>query len=204
MTQVAQWDVSCSILVTFIGKHKEGFNMLVNVHGKNVDITDAMQAAVEEKLSFIEKYFEVDDSWRANVVVNTYPNDLKVEVTITSKIGPLRAEVVHEDFYAALDKVVHKLEDQIRRHKTRISKRNRAGLSEAFLEMIDESAPNQDDAQLVRTKNVVAETMNLNDAILSMELLGHTFFIYTDDETNEVAVVYKRHDGDYGLLEVDR
>ena len=178
--------------------------MLVNVHGKNVDITDAMQAAVEEKLSFIEKYFEVDDSWRANVVVNTYPNDLKVEVTITSKIGPLRAEVVHEDFYAALDKVVHKLEDQIRRHKTRISKRNRAGLSEAFLEMIDESAPNQDDAQLVRTKNVVAETMNLNDAILSMELLGHTFFIYTDDETNEVAVVYKRHDGDYGLLEVDR
>lgn len=178
--------------------------MLVNVHGKNVDITDAMQAAVEEKLSFIEKYFEVDDSWRANVVVNTYPNDLKVEVTITSKIGPLRAEVVHDDFYSALDKVVHKLEDQIRRHKTRISKRNRAGLSEAFLEMIDESPSAQDDARLVRTKNVVAETMNLNDAILSMELLGHTFFIYTDDETNEVAVVYKRHDGDYGLLEVDR
>lgn len=178
--------------------------MLVNVHGKNVEITDAMYSAVESKLSFIEKYFEVDDSWRANVIVNTYPSDIKVEVTITSKIGPLRAEVVHEDFYSALDKVVHKLEDQIRRHKTRISKRNRAGLSEAFLNMIDETTVPETEAQLVRTKTIDAETMNLNDAILSMEMLGHTFFIYTDDETNEIAVVYKRVDGDYGLLEVER
>ncbi|QIK69906.1 ribosome-associated translation inhibitor RaiA [Erysipelothrix sp. HDW6C] len=181
--------------------------MLINIHGKNVEITDAMHAAVEDKLEFLHKYFEIDDSWRANVVVNTYPAGAKVEVTITSKFSPLRAEVMNEDFYAALDKVVHKLEDQIRRHKTRLSKRNREGLSQAFVSMIDdyEAKPEAaDEAQLVRTKTVVAESMNLNDAVLDMEMLGHTFFIYTDDETNEIAVVYKRLDGDYGLLEVER
>lgn len=78
--------------------------MLISIHGKNVDTTEAMYTAVEEKLEFLHKYFEIDDTWRANVVVNTYPTGVKVEVTITSKIGPLRAEVMTEDFYAALDK----------------------------------------------------------------------------------------------------
>ncbi|WP_159649918.1 ribosome hibernation-promoting factor, HPF/YfiA family [Erysipelothrix aquatica] len=180
--------------------------MLISIHGKNVDITEAMYAAVEEKLEFLHKYFEIDDTWRANVVVNTYPTGVKVEVTITSKIGPLRAEVMTEDFYAALDKVVHKLEDQIRRHKTRISKKNREGLSQAFISMIEDQeaeTKQNEEAELVRTKTIAAEKMDLSDAILNMEMLGHTFFIYTDDETNEVAVVYKRLDGDYGLLEVE-
>lgn len=177
--------------------------MLVYIHGKNVEITDAMQEKVEEKLEFLHKYFEVDDSWRANVVVNVYPQGSKVEVTITSKIGPLRAEVLHEDFYAALDRVVDKLEDQIRRHKTKISRKNREGLSQSFLNMIAESEA-KEESKLVKTKSIVAEKMNLNDAIVDMEMLGHSFFIYTDDETSDVAVVYKRLDGDYGLLEVDR
>ena len=179
--------------------------MLIYIHGKNVDITDAMHAKVEDKLQFLEKYFDVDDSFRTNVVVNVYPEGVKVEVTVTSKIGTLRAEVLHEDFYAAVDKAVDKLEDQIRRHKTRISRKNRVGLSQAFLEVIEkEEAENIEEPELVRTKAIFAEKMNLNDAIVDMEMLGHTFFIYTDDETNEVAVVYKRHDGDYGLLEVEK
>lgn len=179
--------------------------MLIYIHGKNVDITDAMHAKVEEKLQFLDKYFDVDDSFRTNVVVNVYPEGVKVEVTVTSKIGTLRAEVLHEDFYAAVDKAVDKLEDQIRRHKTRISRKNRVGLSQAFLEVIErEEAENSEEPELVRTKAIFAEKMNLNDAIVNMEMLGHTFFIYTDDETNEVAVVYKRHDGDYGLLEVEK
>ena len=179
--------------------------MLIYIHGKNVDITDAMHAKVEEKLQFLDKYFDVDDSFRTNVVVNVYPEGVKVEVTVTSKIGTLRAEVLHEDFYAAVDKAVDKLEDQIRRHKTRISRKNRVGLSQAFLEVIEkEEAESSEEPELVRTKAIFAEKMNLNDAIVDMEMLGHTFFIYTDDETNEVAVVYKRHDGDYGLLEVEK
>lgn len=177
--------------------------MLIYIHGKNVEITDAMRNKVEDKLSFMDKYFELDDSFRANVVVGVQSNDIKVEITIHTKFGILRAEVEHQDFYAALDLSVDKLEDQIRRQKTKLSKRNRESLTETFLNMIEDAKP-EEESKLVRTKTVFAEKMDLNDAILSMELLGHTFFIYTDDETNEVAVVYKRLDGDYGLLEVEK
>ncbi|AMC93006.1 Fis family transcriptional regulator [Erysipelothrix larvae] len=177
--------------------------MLVYIHGKNVDITDAMHQRVEDKLKFMEKYFDLDDSYRANVVVSVYPDGQKVEVTITTKIGLLRAEVKHDDFYAALDLSVDKLEDQIRRHKTKLSRKNKESLAQSFLNLIEESE-NEDEPKLVRTKTIVAESMELNDAILNMELLGHSFFIYTDEETEDIAVVYKRKDGDYGLLEVER
>lgn len=176
--------------------------MLVYIHGKNVDITDAMHAAVQKKLEFLDKYFDVDDSFRANVIVDIVPSGKKVEITITSKFNTLRAEVLHDDFYTALDRAVDKLEDQIRRHKTRISKKNKESLTVAFLQMIEEEESHE--PELVRTKTIAAETMNLNDAIVNMELLGHSFFIYTDDETEDIAVVYKRHDGDYGLLEIER
>ena len=176
--------------------------MLVYIHGKNIDITEAMNDRVDEKLKFLDKYFDLDDTWRTNVVVSVMPQGAKVEVTITSKIGTLRAEVLHSDFYAAMDKAVDKLEDQIRRHKTRISKRNREGLSNAFLKLIEDDV-HEEEAKLVRTKTVDAEEMNLDEAILNMELLGHSFFVYTDDETREIAVVYKRLDGDYGLLEIE-
>lgn len=179
--------------------------MLVYIHGKNIEITDAMHNKVEDKLSFMDKYFELDDSYRANVVVSVEGTDAKVEITIHTKFGILRAEVKHEDFYAALDLAVDKLEDQIRRQKTKLSARNRESLSEAFLRIIEEdNKQDEDEAKLVRTKTINAEVMDLNDAILSMELLGHSFFIYTDDETEEVAVVYKRKDGNYGLLEVEK
>jgi putative sigma-54 modulation protein len=176
--------------------------MLVYIHGKNITITDAMHERVEKKLGFMDKYFDLDDSYRANVVVSVVGANAKVEATIHTKFGLLRAEVAHEDFYAALDLVVDKLEDQIRRQKTKLSQRNRESLSDAFLKLIEETEV-VDEAKLVRTKTIVAEEMNLDDAILSMELLGHSFFIYTDDETKDVAVVYKRRDGDYGLLEVE-
>lgn len=177
--------------------------MLVYIHGKNIKITDAMHERVEKKLGFMDKYFELDDSYRANVVVSVHGAFAKVEMTIHTKFGLLRAEVSHEDFYAAVDLAVDKLEDQIRRQKTKLSQKNRESLSEAFLKQIEEEQDDQEEAKLVRTKTIVAEEMDLNDAILSMELLGHSFFIYTDDETKEVAVVYKRRDGNYGLLEVE-
>lgn len=177
--------------------------MLVYIHGKNIDITDAMHERIEAKLHFMDKYFDLDDSFRANVIVTSQRPTVEVEITIHTKFGILRAEVAHDDFYAALDIAVDKLEDQIRRQKTKLSRKNRESLSEAFIAMIEKEDEIDEEAKLVRTKTIHAETMDLNDAILQMELLGHTFFIYTDDETNEVAVVYKRLDGDYGLLEVE-
>jgi putative sigma-54 modulation protein len=104
--------------------------------------------------------------------------------------------------YQAIDKAVDKLEDQIRRQKTRLSRKNRASaLSEAFLD----AASEEEDAEeeIVKTKSIVPAEMSLDEAIAHMELLDHDFYIYTDDETKKIAVVYCREEGGYGLIETE-
>jgi len=177
--------------------------MRVNIHGKNLTITDAMHQRVVKKLSFLEKYFNIDEETNANVVVKVYPTGLKLEITILTRVGYLRAEVVHEDFYACVDLAMDKLEDQIRRQKTRLSRRHREKLAVAFLKQAEENVESVVKEIPVRTKSVVAARMDLDEAIMRMEMLGHSFFIYTDDETDGIAVVYKRNDGGYGLLETE-
>ncbi len=176
--------------------------MRVNIHGKNLKITDAMYERVNKKLSFLEKYFNIDEDTVANTVVRTYPTGIKLEITILTKVGYLRAEVVHEDFYAALDLAMDKLEDQIRKQKTRLSKKHREKLAVAFLKQVQElEKEDEPNAEPVRTKTVVAQKMDLDEAIMKMEMLGHSFFIFTDIDTDAIAVCYKRNDGGYGLLE---
>lgn len=177
--------------------------MLLNIRGKNVSITDAMYEKVTKKLEFLNKYFTIDDTMRANVVVKVYPEGQKVEITITTKMGPLRAEVLGVDFYSAVDLAVDKLEDQIRRQKTRLSRRHKDSLSKNFLAEQDAIDDDSSD-EPVRTKSVVAEEMDLSEAIMKMEMLDHAFYVYTDEETEEVAIVYKRKAGGYGLLEVEK
>ena len=176
--------------------------MKFNIYGKNVSVTDSMRDRIEKKLSFLEKYFLIDEDTTANVVVKVYPIYQKIEVTIPVKLGLLRAEATHEDFYSAIDIAIDKLEDQIRRQKTRLSKKHRDKLALAF---IDESERIEDyvaeDDVVVRTKRIHPEVMDMEEAILQMEMLGHSFFIYSDSETENIAVVYKRNDGGYGLLE---
>ena len=174
--------------------------MKLHIHGKNVTITEAMLQTTQKKLSFLEKYFLIDEETPANVSVKVYPNSMKVEVTILSKIAILRAEVSHEDYYAAIDLAIDKLEDQIRRQKTRLSRKHREKLSKAFIEQIDKTEEVKP-VGVVKTKTISAEVMSLDDAIMRMEMLGHSFFIYTDEEEHRMAVVYKRLDGSYGLLE---
>ncbi len=176
--------------------------MLLNIRGKNVSITEAMNERTEKKLEFLSKYFTIDDTMRANVVVQIYPEGQKVEITITTKMGPLRAEVLGTDFYSALDLAIDKLEDQIRRQKTRLGRRHKESLSKNFVTEIEQEEDNSSD-EPVRTKTVVAEEMDLSDAIMKMEMLGHAFYVYTDEETEGVAIVYKRKAGGYGLLEVE-
>ena len=180
--------------------------MRVNIHGKNLTITEAMYQRVDKKLSFLEKYFNIDEDTTANVVVRMFPTGLKLEITILTKVGYLRAEVVHEDFYAAVDLAMDKLEDQIRRQKTRLSRRHREKLALAFLKQNEPAAgePVVKEKEIpVRTKTIAAQRMDLDEAIMRMEMLGHSFFIYTDNESDLIAVVYKRNDGGYGLLETE-
>lgn len=178
--------------------------MKVQIYGKNITVTPAIAEKIENKLSSLEKYFIIDENTIANVVVRVYPAKQKIEVTIPCKTAILRAEVTHEDLYAAIDLVVDKLEDQIRRQKTRLSRKNKEKLAMAF---VDTESDYDDydalDDELVRTKSIVPDLMELDEAIMRMEMLNHSFFIYKDAETKEVAVVYKRHDGGYGLIETE-
>ena len=98
--------------------------------------------------------------------------------------------------------MIDKLEDQIRRQKTRIQKKNKTSLAKAFVEQEAYEAE-EDIEEVVKTKSIVCKEMSLDEAIMKMELLNHDFFIYTDDETQKIAVVYKRNDGGYGLIETE-
>ena len=177
--------------------------MKVQIYGKNITVTPAIAEKIEKKLNHLEKYFIIDENVIANVVVRVYPNKQKIEVTIPTKFAVLRAEVVHNDLYAAIDLAIDKLEDQIRRQKTRLTRKNKEKLAYAFLETeeLDEEYDEAD--EVVKTKSIVPDTMELDEAIMRMEMLNHNFFIYRDDETKEIAVVYKRHDGGYGLIETE-
>lgn len=173
--------------------------MRFEIVGKNVSVTPAMKEKIEKKLSGLEKYLLIDQDTIVRVVARVYPNSQKVEVTIPTKVGLLRTEVEENDFYAAVDLAIDKLEDQLRRQKTRLSKRHREHLAQAFID--EQEIPEADIP--VRTKSVVAEEMPLDEAIMQMELSGHNFYIYTDEDSEKVAVVYRRKVGGYGLIEVD-
>lgn len=178
--------------------------MKIKIVGKNISVTNAIEEKISKKLSILNKYFIIDDEDTANVLIRTYPTKQKIEVTIPTKFAILRTEVVEDDLYRAIDKAVDRLEDQIRRQKTRITaKKKNLPLYQAFLD--DELVDDNDvvDDEIVRTKSIVPTLMSLDEAITKMELLGHDFFIYTDDETNKIAVVYKRKDSGYGLIETE-
>lgn len=174
--------------------------MKLHIHGKNVTVTEGMLQSTEKKLAFLDKYFLVDENTQANVSIKVYPTSLKVEVTVFGKVGVLRAEVRHQDFYSALDLALDKLEDQIRRQKTRLSRKHREKLSKAFIDTIEKGGESIPES-VVRTKSITAQEMSLDDAIMQMEMLGHSFFVYTDEEDKHISIVYKRVEGGYGLLE---
>ena len=174
--------------------------MEIIIHGDKLKITDAMKDYIEEKLEKLNKYLENSDNVRATVIVKVKNHEQRVEITIPLKAFILRSEEAKDDFYAAVDKTIDKLERQIRKNKTRIMskqiKTNRDFVVSAFS---DEDA--SDDKRILKRKKVEVKPMNEEEAILQMELLGHQFYMYKDSETDQVAVVYKRTDGNYGVIE---
>ena len=168
------------------------------VYGEDVTVNDKMRQQIENRLSELNKYFVIDEETTGKVTVKVYGGSLKVEVAIPTKVGLLRSEVVHDDFSTAVDIAMDKLEDQIRKQKGRLSKRHKDSLAESFIEETDE----ENDTP-VRTKTVYADEMVLDEAIMRMEMLSHSFFIYKDMDSEKLAVVYKRNDGGYGLIEIN-
>ena len=170
--------------------------MEVLVRGNKIDITDAMKDYVKEKLSKLDKY-TLDDT-TATVLVKIRNYSQKVEVTIPLKTLMLRAEDESQDFYSAVDLVVNKLERQIRKNKSKLKKREKSGIKEFN---IDDITDNGEDELVIKRKKIDIKPMNLDEAILQMELLGHNFYMYKDSDIRRIALVYKRNDGGYGVIE---
>lgn len=171
--------------------------MEINVRGTKVEITDSMRNYVSEKLGKLDKYISLDGV-RASVLVKVRNYTQKVEVTIPLKTLILRAEAEEQDFYSAVDMVINKLERQIRKNKTKLQKREKKGLKELN---VDEAIEIPEEKEVVKRKKIDLKLMSSEEAILQMDLLGHNFFLYKDEETDMPAVVYKRKDGGYGIIE---
>ena len=176
--------------------------MKITLKGKNIEITEAIEEKVSEKLSKLDKYFIVSENVEAKVLVRTYPYGQKIEVTIPTEYVLLRAEVVDQDLYNAIDLVIDKLEGQIRKYKTRLnrkSKDNKLAFNLASIEPLED----EEEDVLVKTKTITPKPMDMEEAIMQMELIGHSFFVYRDTETDAISIVYRRNDGDYGLIETE-
>ena len=173
--------------------------MKYNIRGDKMIVTDAIKDYTENKLSRLEKYFK-DDDITANVLTRVRGNAQIVEVTIPTSKFILRSEEESDDLYAAIDLVTDKLERQIRKNKTRLNRTKESVKEFNFDYEID---TNDEDAKekIVKRKNIEMKPMDEEEAILEMELLGHNFFVYKDMDTNNTCVLYKRKDGDYGLIE---
>lgn len=179
--------------------------MKLEVRGKNIEVTDALRDYATKRLSKLERY--IDDVRDAQVALSVEGEDHKVEVTIPLNGIILRGEETNEDMYTAIDMVEEKLEKQIDKYKTRLYRSYRgAGLKQAVQEeakrqLAEEEAPEK--FKIVRTKRFALKPMDEEEAIMQMNLLGHSFFVFHNAETEEVNVVYKRKDGNYGLIEPD-
>lgn len=171
------------------------------ISGKNIEITEALRNNTIKKLSKLEKFFNTDTD--VYVTMSVEKNRHIVEVTIPFNGVVLRAEESSEDMYASIDKVIDVLERQIRRHKTRLKKRLYDGAikTEYFEKTNKQDVEEEGEFKIVRCKKFAIKPMTVEEAILQMNLLGHQFFVFTNAENEETNVVYKRKDGNYGLIE---
>ncbi|WP_242698056.1 ribosome hibernation-promoting factor, HPF/YfiA family [Bacillus sp. SD088] len=180
-----------------------------NIRGENINLTDAIRDHIEKKVGKLERYFNEIPEANVHVNLKVNPNKkAKVEITIPLPQLVLRAEEEHDDMYAAVDLIVDKLERQIRKHKTKVNRKFRdQGSAKEFFKMNGNGLPAndevEDELQIVRTKQFSLKPMDSEEAVLQMNMLGHSFFIFTDAETNATNIVYRRKDGKYGLIETN-
>ena len=176
--------------------------MKYNIRGDKLVVTEAINNYVESKLDRLNKYFKEDDIL-ANVLLRVRGNSQIIEVTIPTDKFILRSEEEDKDLYAAIDLVTDKLERQIRKNKTRLNKQNVDNKYKDFnfdYEINNEEESSEDET-IVKRKNIEMKPMDEEESILEMNLLGHEFFVYKDMHTNNVCVLYRRKDGNYGLIE---
>ena len=177
--------------------------MKYNIRGDKLVVTDAINNYVESKLDKLNKYFKEDDIL-ANVLLRVRGTSQIIEVTIPTDKFILRSEEEDKDLYAAIDIAIDKLERQIRKNKTKLqSKKVKDLISKEIIIDEIEDVENNIDEKIVKRKTIEVKPMSEEEAILQMELLGHQFYIFKDSETLKPTVVYKRKEGNYGVIETE-
>ena len=167
------------------------------ITGRNIDITEGLKSAVEEKLGKLDRFFAPETE--VNVTLSVEKERQKIEVTIPVKGNIIRSEQVSSDMYVSIDLVEEVIERQLKKYKNKIvdKQQNAAAFAQEFVE----KDYDDDEVKIIRTKRFGIKPMDPEEACVQMELLGHNFFVFRNAETDEVNVVYKRKDNTYGLIE---
>lgn len=176
--------------------------MKYNVRGDKVIATKAIKSYIETKLSRLDKYFSEFDLITANVLIRVKGHIQTIEVTIPTTKFILRGEESNTDLYAAIDIVTDKLERQIRKNKTRLKKKSIVNNFNDFNLDFDISKDEIDNEKIVKRKRIETKPMSEEEAIIEMNLLGHDFFVFKNLD-NEVCVLYRRKNGNYGVIETN-
>lgn len=175
--------------------------MEIVIHGDKIKVTDAMSDYINKKMEKLNKYLKNNDEIRANIIVRVRNSNQIVEITIPLKSFILRSEETKEDFYAAVDKAVDKLERQIRKNKTRLTTKKVKNIYEFDFSDMNTEEDSTENNNILKRKKIEIKPMDEEEAILQMELLGHQFYVYKDSNSDKICVVYKRKDGNYGVIE---
>ena len=172
--------------------------MRIKITGRNIELTDGIKDAVEDKLNKLEKYFTPDTD--VYVTLSVEKERQKVEVTIPMKGNYIRSEQVSNDMYVSIDLVEEVIERQLRKYKNKLVDKQQAAANfqKAYL---DKDYEEDEEVKIIRTKKFGIKPMYPEDACVQMELLGHNFFVFYNAETDQVNVVYKRKGNTYGLIE---
>ena len=166
--------------------------------GRNIDLTEGLKSAVQEKLGKLERYFTPETE--IHVTLSVEKDRQKIEVTIPVKGNIIRSEQVSSDMYVSIDLVEEVIERQLRKYKTKIVNQQQAG-GNFQKEFVEDEFLEDEEVNIIRTKKFGIKPMYPEDACVQMELLGHNFYVFRNAETDEVNVVYKRKGNTYGLIE---
>ena len=174
--------------------------MKFNIHGKKLEVTESIKEYIENKIGRLDKYFDNPDNITATVSIKLSGKKQVVEVTINTHSFVIRGEEANNDLYASIDLVSDKIERQIRKNKTRMHKKINKDKIKDF-NLAYESEPEEKNDIIVKRKIIETKPMDEEEAILQMELLGHDFFVFKNANTDEFNIIYKRKEGNYGIIE---
>ena len=177
--------------------------METKIHGDKMKVTQSMKDYIEKKIVRLEKYLKNYEDVRANVIVRVKNNEQIVEITIPLNNLILRSEESKEDFYAAVDISIDKLERQIRKNKTRLTTKKQKTNYDFDFSGVELTEDEKEESKVTRRKKIEIKPMSEEEAIIQMELLGHQFYLYKDSETMKPTLVYKRKDDQYGVIETE-